>query len=110
MDGGIIGNNIQKHVIDAKEEHKWTPQEIDHQKKLSLRWNLSNAPLETLQPLQESLQESLQEAPQQAPSVQAPSTQAPSPQAPQKAPSIQAPSRQQARQESPRQPPQEIKH
>ena len=24
MDGGIIGNNIQEHVIDTKEEHKWT--------------------------------------------------------------------------------------
>ena len=61
MDRGNIGNNIQEHVIDAKEEHKWTPQEIKHQKKLSLRWNLSNTPLETLQP-QESPQESLQEA------------------------------------------------
>ena len=58
MDGGNIGNNIQEHVINAKEEHKWTPQEIEHQKKLSLRWNLSNVPLETLQP-QESPQESL---------------------------------------------------
>ena len=47
MDGGIIGNNIQKQVLDAKEEHKWTSQVIEHQKKLSLRWNLSNTQLET---------------------------------------------------------------
>jgi hypothetical protein len=48
IDGGNIRDNIQEHVINAKEEHKWTLQEIEHQKKLSLRWNLSNAPLETL--------------------------------------------------------------
>ena len=24
MDGGIIGDNIQKQVLNAKEEHKWT--------------------------------------------------------------------------------------
>jgi len=24
-DGGTIRNNIQEQVIDAKEEHKWTP-------------------------------------------------------------------------------------
>ena len=91
---GIIGDNIQEYVIDAKEEHEWTLQEIEHQKKLSLRWNLSNTPLETLQP---------QEAPQEALSVQAPSVQvlsvqalsvqAPSAQAPSiQAPSVQAPS------------------
>lgn len=40
MDGGIIGDNIQEHIINAKEEHEWTLQEIKHQKKLSLRWNL----------------------------------------------------------------------
>ena len=74
---GNIGDNIQEHVINAEEKHEWTPQEIKHQKKLSLRWNLSNTPLETLQP---------QEAPQKALSAQALSTQAPSPQAPQEAP------------------------
>ena len=37
MDGGIIGDNIQEYIIDAKEEHKWTLQEIKYQKKLSLR-------------------------------------------------------------------------
>ena len=31
MDGGNIEDNIQEHVINAKEEHKWTPQEIEHQ-------------------------------------------------------------------------------
>ena len=30
IDGGIIGNNIQKLVLDAKEEHKQTLQEIEH--------------------------------------------------------------------------------
>ena len=24
IDGGVIRNNIQEYVIDAKEEHKWT--------------------------------------------------------------------------------------
>ena len=28
--GGIIGDNIQKQVLDAEEEHKWTPQEIKY--------------------------------------------------------------------------------
>ena len=37
INGGNIGDNIQEYVIDAKEEHEWTPQEIEHQKKLSLR-------------------------------------------------------------------------
>ena len=59
MDGGIIGDNIQEHVINAKEEHEWTLQEIEHQKKLSLRWNLSNTPLETLQVPQEAPQQRL---------------------------------------------------
>ena len=35
MDRGNIGDNIQEHVINAKEEHEWTPQEIEHQKKLN---------------------------------------------------------------------------
>ena len=48
MDGGIIIDNIQEHVINAKEEHEQTLQEIEHQKKLNLRWNPSNIPLETL--------------------------------------------------------------
>jgi len=30
IDGGIIGDNIQEQVIDAKEEHEWTLQEIEH--------------------------------------------------------------------------------
>ena len=30
-DGGAIGDNIQEQVIDAKEEHEWTPQEIEYQ-------------------------------------------------------------------------------
>ena len=25
INGGNIGDNIQEHVIDAKEEHEWTP-------------------------------------------------------------------------------------
>ena len=24
MDGGVIGDNIQEHIINVKEEHKWT--------------------------------------------------------------------------------------
>ena len=27
---GNIGDNIQKQVLDAEKEHKWTPQEIEH--------------------------------------------------------------------------------
>ena len=30
IDGGIIRETIQEQVIDAKEEHEWTPQEIKH--------------------------------------------------------------------------------
>ena len=45
---GAIKNNIQEHVIDAKEDNEWTLQEIKHQlrtiKKLNLQWNLSNTP------------------------------------------------------------------
>ena len=29
INGGNIGNNIQEYIIDAKEEHKWTLQEIE---------------------------------------------------------------------------------
>jgi len=51
MDGGVIGDNIQEQVLNAKEEHEWTPQEIEHQlrtmKKLNSRWNPNNTPLET---------------------------------------------------------------
>ena len=40
INGGIIGSNIQEYIINAKEKHKWTPQEIKHQlytlKKLNL--------------------------------------------------------------------------
>ena len=32
---GNIRDNIQKYVINAKEEHEWTLQEIKHQKKLN---------------------------------------------------------------------------
>ena len=28
--GGTIGDNIQEQVLDAEEEHEWTPQEIKH--------------------------------------------------------------------------------
>ena len=28
MDGGAIGDNIQQ-VLNAEEEHEWTPQEIE---------------------------------------------------------------------------------
>ena len=33
INGGNIGDNIQEQILDAKEEHKWTPQEIkiEHQ-------------------------------------------------------------------------------
>ena len=31
IDGGVIRDNIQEHVINAKEEHEWTLQEIKHQ-------------------------------------------------------------------------------
>ena len=34
INGGNIGDNIQKQILDAKEEHKWTPQEIKHQQKI----------------------------------------------------------------------------
>ena len=51
IDGGVIGNNIQEHVIDTKKEHQWTSQEIKHQlhtiKKLNSQWNSSSTPLET---------------------------------------------------------------
>ena len=43
---GNIGDNIQKQILDAKEEHKWTPQEIEQQlraiKKLNSRGNPNN--------------------------------------------------------------------
>jgi hypothetical protein len=46
MDGGIIGNNIQEQVLNTREEHEWTLQEVEHQirtmKKLNSRWNPSN--------------------------------------------------------------------
>ena len=29
INGGNIGDNIQEQVLNAKEEHKWTPQEIE---------------------------------------------------------------------------------
>src|SRR6266702_1113936 len=45
---GIIRDNIQEHIIDAKEEHEWTPQEIEHQlrtmKKFNLHWNSNTTP------------------------------------------------------------------
>ncbi len=34
IDGGVIKDNIQEYVIDAKEEHEWTPQEIKHQQEI----------------------------------------------------------------------------
>ena len=38
---GVIKDNIQEQVINAEEEHKWTPQEIEYQlrtiKKLNSR-------------------------------------------------------------------------
>jgi len=53
-DGGAIGDNIQEQVIDTKEEHEWTPQEIEYQlhtmKKFNSQWNPSNTPLEMLLP------------------------------------------------------------
>jgi len=30
IDGGVIKENIQEYVINAKEEHKWTLQEIEY--------------------------------------------------------------------------------
>ena len=30
IDGGNIGDNIQEHIFNAKEEHEWTSQEIEH--------------------------------------------------------------------------------
>jgi len=43
IDGGIIGDNIQEQVLNAKEEHEWTLQEIKHQirtiKKFNSQWN-----------------------------------------------------------------------
>ena len=30
IDRGTIGDNIQEQVLNAKEEHKWTLQEIEH--------------------------------------------------------------------------------
>ena len=52
INGGNIGNNIQEQILDAKEEHKWTPQEIEieHQiratKKLNSRGNPNNGQLQ----------------------------------------------------------------
>ena len=31
INGGNIGDNIQRQVLDTKKEHKWTPQEIKQQ-------------------------------------------------------------------------------
>ena len=51
INGGNIGDNIQEYIIDAKEEHKWTPQEIkiEHQiratKKFNSRGNSNNGQL-----------------------------------------------------------------
>ena len=42
IDGGNIRNNIQKQVLNAKEEHKWTLQEIEHQKKFNSQGNPNN--------------------------------------------------------------------
>ena len=61
-DGGAIGDNIQEQVINAEEEHKWTPQEIEieHQicatKKFNSRGNPNNGQLQATQ-----------QAPQEAP-------------------------------------------
>ena len=42
----MIGDNIQEQIINAKEEHEWTLQEIKHQlctiKKFNLQWNLND--------------------------------------------------------------------
>ena len=50
-DRGVIKDNIQEQVLNAKEEYKWTLQEIKHQlrtiRKLNLQQNLSNTPQET---------------------------------------------------------------
>ena len=35
IDRGNIRDNIQEHVINTKEEHEWTPQEIKYQKKFN---------------------------------------------------------------------------
>ena len=88
---GNIKDNIQEQILDAKEEYKWTPQEIEHQlraiKKLNSRGNPNNGqPQATPQVPQEApqqrpqelLEEAPQEAPQKALSVQAPSAQDPS--------------------------------
>ena len=45
IDGGNIGDNIQEHIINAKEEHEWTLQEIEHQKKFNSRGNANNRQL-----------------------------------------------------------------
>ena len=43
---GNIGDNIQKQVLNTKEKHKWTPQEIKQQlraiKKLNSQGNSNN--------------------------------------------------------------------
>ena len=39
-DGGIIKNNIQKQIINIKEEHKWTLQEIKYQLYTIKKFNL----------------------------------------------------------------------
>ena len=48
INGGVIKNNIQKHVINTKKKHEWTPQEIKHQlhtiKKFNSRWNPNTTP------------------------------------------------------------------
>jgi len=46
MDGGTIRDNIQEQVINAKEEHKWTPQEIEieHQIRAIKKFNSQGNP------------------------------------------------------------------
>ena len=50
--GGTIRDNIQEQVLNAEEEHKWTPQEIkiEYQiratKKLNSRGNSNNGQLQ----------------------------------------------------------------
>ena len=48
INGGNIGDNIQKQVLDAEKEHKWTPQEIEHQKKYNSRGNPNNGQPEAI--------------------------------------------------------------
>ena len=65
---GNIGDNIQEQILNAKEEHKWTPQKIKHQlraiKKLNSQENPNNGqPQATPQVPQAAVSQPVPQAP-----------------------------------------------